>query len=53
MLKPGDKVEFTQSAVILERLIGQLITGLTNSGGNEGKSGATTAAATQGATTPR
>jgi phospholipid/cholesterol/gamma-HCH transport system substrate-binding protein len=30
LLKNGDKIEYTQSAVILERLIGQLITGITN-----------------------
>ena len=29
MLKPGDKIAFTESAVILERLIGQLVYGVT------------------------
>jgi phospholipid/cholesterol/gamma-HCH transport system substrate-binding protein len=30
MLKSGDKIAFTESAVILERLIGQLVYGVTN-----------------------
>jgi phospholipid/cholesterol/gamma-HCH transport system substrate-binding protein len=46
VLKNGDKIEFTQSAVILERLVGQLITGLTSSD----KGGGTT---TQETTRPR
>jgi phospholipid/cholesterol/gamma-HCH transport system substrate-binding protein len=41
-LKSGDRIEFTQSAVILERLIGQLLTGLTGSSGGTGASAATT-----------
>jgi phospholipid/cholesterol/gamma-HCH transport system substrate-binding protein len=54
ILKPGDKIEFTQSAVILERLIGQLITGLTNPE-KKGETTGTAAggAATQGAQKPR
>lgn len=31
MLKPGDKLSFTDSAVILEKVIGQLIYGMTKS----------------------
>jgi phospholipid/cholesterol/gamma-HCH transport system substrate-binding protein len=38
LLKPGDKIAFTESAVILERLIGQLVYGVTNSEKKEGQS---------------
>ncbi len=35
MLKSGDRIAFTQSAVILERLIGQLVYGITKGGPSE------------------
>jgi phospholipid/cholesterol/gamma-HCH transport system substrate-binding protein len=42
LLKTGDKIEYTQSAVILERLIGQLITGLTSPQKQDETKGTTT-----------
>lgn len=47
LLKSGDRLNFTESAVILERLIGQLVFGLTKDQGKNNKTpGATTAPAT-------
>ena len=37
MLKSGDRINFTESAVILERLIGQLVFGDTKGKGNDSK----------------
>ena len=37
MLKSGDQIQFTQSAVILERLIGKLVYGSANKSDQEGK----------------
>jgi phospholipid/cholesterol/gamma-HCH transport system substrate-binding protein len=55
LLTTGDKIVYTQSAVILERLIGQLITGLTNPPKQTETKGTTTTAvaATQGSPQPR
>ena len=39
ILKSGDRISFTESAVILERLIGQLVYGVTK--GNSGNNGQT------------
>ncbi|HEX4054030.1 MAG TPA: outer membrane lipid asymmetry maintenance protein MlaD [Tepidisphaeraceae bacterium] len=37
MLKSGDRITFTESAVILERLIGQLVYGITKGGASDNK----------------
>lgn len=37
MLKSGDRITFTESAIILERLIGQLVYGINKGGANENK----------------
>ena len=44
MLKSGDRINFTESAVILERLIGQLVFGLTKGQAKDGKTPGTTTA---------
>ncbi len=43
LLKSGDRVNFTESAVILERLIGQLVFGLTKGQAKDDKTPGTTA----------
>jgi len=46
LLKSGDRIQFTESAVILERLIGQLVYGVTKGSGDEKKPSATSPAET-------
>jgi phospholipid/cholesterol/gamma-HCH transport system substrate-binding protein len=41
LLKSGDRIAYTESAVILERLIGQLVYGVTKGSGDEKKPAAT------------
>jgi phospholipid/cholesterol/gamma-HCH transport system substrate-binding protein len=43
-LKDKDKIDFTQSAIVLENLIGQLVANFTKSAGSSGASGSSDAA---------
>ena len=46
-LKSGDRISFTESAVVLERLIGQLVYGITRNAPKENKAGAATQPASE------
>ena len=51
-LKNNDQIDFTQSAIILENLIGQMLANFTKGSGSSGPSDASTPAKTTGPATP-